>query len=89
MRPDLTSDQDRALWRMAKARAGFKMHALVYVLVNTFLWLLWAFTDNISEPWPIFTTLGWGVGLLANYISAYYRNTLFSPEAEYERLKRG
>ena len=51
-------------------RRGFKIHALVYALVNTGLIalnaLLWVFT-TADFPWAIFPLIGWGIGLTFHY----------------------
>jgi hypothetical protein len=48
--------KDPELWRLAQKRASFKRHLSIYVLVNVFLWLVWAFTGNKTYnsglPWP-------------------------------------
>ncbi len=77
--PDLTDDQIR---KMAKARVGFKVHAMVYVLVNVFLMLVWAFSGGMdgmhtdtgwggSSYWPMWTHLGWGLGLAIHGFVVY------------------
>ncbi|GAA4880497.1 hypothetical protein GCM10023203_34350 [Actinomycetospora straminea] len=43
---------------------------LVYVLVNSMLVVIWAFT-GAALFWPIFPILGWGVGLAANAWDVY------------------
>lgn len=90
-----TDEKDPALWRVAKKRAGFKKHLLVYILVNLFLWAIWYFSgDKAGDyghnrfPWPIWTTLGWGIGLLGNYTSAYGKTTSSATEREYQKLKK-
>jgi 2TM domain len=43
---------------------SFKKHLNTYIAVNAFLWLLWLSTSGFnSYPWPVYTTLWWGVGL--------------------------
>jgi 2TM domain len=51
------------------------------------LWIIWLFTgDTHSYPWPIWPTMGWGVGVIFNYLAVYkFGNTA---EKEYEKLKR-
>lgn len=60
------SDVD--ITRMARARVAFKMHLMAYVAVNLFLAAVWWVGANRwagGEPyWPIWTHLGWGLGLL-------------------------
>ena len=89
-------ERDPFLWRQAKARVGFRMHLRTYLIVNVGLWLLWAVIsitarephDGWLYPWPIWTTLGWGIGLAAHYFSVYHGASEKSMiEAEYEKLK--
>lgn len=82
--------RDEMLWKIAKRRAEFKKHLLTYVIINLFLWALWLFGgirhDNFSFPWPVFVSLGWGIGLTFNYIGAYtgFKDTML--EKEYQKL---
>ncbi|MEA3142989.1 MAG: hypothetical protein QOG31_313 [Thermoplasmata archaeon] len=64
---------DDEIAKLAKQRVGFKVHAMVYVLVNVFLAGVWFVASGGSRPtfddagngyyWPIWTHLGWGLGL--------------------------
>lgn len=85
----MNNDQrDEALWRIARKRAAFKRSFSVYVFVNAFLIGVWYFsTGSHSYFWPIWPILGWGIGILFHYLSAYQGNNFFSDEQEYERLK--
>ena len=89
--------KDPILWEIACKRVGFIKHAVVYLIVNIFLWALWYFTSNdynseyriIKEgyyPWPIWTTLGWGIGLAFNFTSAYIFPRVNTTENEYQKL---
>ena len=87
--------KDPELWEIAQRRAGFKNHASTYVIVTIFLWAVWYFTggnsggnDQYNYPWPIWTTLGWGIGIAFNYVSAYVSHKVNSTEREYEKLKK-
>ena len=86
--------RDEVLWEIAKKRASFKSHLLVYLLVNAFLWGIWYFSGNSNwvnhdrYPWPIWTTLGWGVGLAFHFLGAYVFPRSNSVEREYEKLKQ-
>lgn len=91
--------KDPALWEIARKRASFKTHALTYIIVNLFLWGIWYFTGNGhtememghwsggNYPWPIWTTLGWGIGLAFHFAGAYIFPKANSVEREYEKLK--
>ena len=86
-------NRDEHLWRIAKKRAGFKRHLATYIIVNGFLWALWWFTtarysyDEGMVPWPIWSTLGWGVGLAFSYFGAYMDTRENDTMREYQRLK--
>jgi hypothetical protein len=38
-------------------------------------------------PWPIWTTLGWGIGLAFHFAGAYIFPRANSVESEYQKLK--
>lgn len=87
--------KDPQLWDLAKRRASFKSHMVVYIVVNIFLWAVWFFSKGgynsfeigrRSFPWPAWPTLGWGIGLAFHYIGAYVTPQNNSAEAEYEKL---
>ncbi len=86
-----TEEKDKQIWQLAKKRAGFKRHLASYVLVNLFLLGVWYFTESenkYSYFWPKWVLLGWGIGLVINYLEAYQTTNIFSAEKEYENLKR-
>ena len=92
---DLTAEDssEQALWELAvkrlKAKQEFRGHAVIYVLVNTFLVALWAIT-GAGFFWPIFPILGWGIGLGAHAWSTFGPSvaTREQIEREMERLRR-
>ncbi len=89
--------KDERLWRIAKKRAAFKRHLASYVIVNGFLWVLWYITGgyevgfskgNIFTAWPIWSTLGWGIGLAFSYVDAYHQTSKEdSVQREYDKLR--
>jgi 2TM domain len=89
-----TNEKDSALWELAKKRAGFKKSLATYIIVNSFLWILWYFTNdnnyNLNQsqlPWPVWPMLGWGIGLAFQYVGAYVSPNTISVENEYQKLK--
>ena len=50
-------EKDENLWRVAQKRAKFKKHFAVYLVMNTFFWILWYCTSGSNElmtfPWPV------------------------------------
>lgn len=83
-------DKDPQLWELARKRASFKSHLVIYLLVNAGLWLLWYFTEGRTYgtgiPWPAWSTLGWGIGLVSHYVGAYHSSRITSVENEYNKL---
>jgi uncharacterized membrane protein len=61
--------RDEAIKRL-KAKSEFKAHLLAYVLVNTFLVVIWAVT-GADFFWPIFPLLGWGIGIMFHAWDVY------------------
>lgn len=89
----MEEQRDEQLWRMAKKRAGFKQNLISYILINAFLWGIWWFTAgrharNTGFPWPAWVMLGWGIGLVFNYVEAYRGDKETMAEKEYEKLKK-
>jgi hypothetical protein len=62
--------RERAIAQLKKRR-DFKAHVLVYVLMNSFLVTIWAFTSH-GFFWPVFIMFGWGIGLLMNAWDVYF-----------------
>lgn len=82
-----TEQKDMNLWHIAKKRAGFKWSLLSYLGVHAFFVALWFLGDR-DHFWPIWSMLGWGIGLAFQYFDAYHKKGLFSVEKEYEKLKQ-
>lgn len=78
----------RALGRLKK-KADFRIHLMIYVLVNAMLVLIWAMT-GAAFFWPAFILAGWGIGLVANAVDAYVVDepTEQQIETEMQRLQR-
>lgn len=84
----METQRNERLWKEAEARSGFKKHLSSYVLVNLFLIGVWYFKGGAQGGnfWPVWTLLGWGIGLLSHYLGVYGKNRFFSTEKEYEDL---
>jgi hypothetical protein len=86
------NEKERMLWKQAKKRVEFKRHLLIYLIVNSFIWISWALTEEENYhtrivPWPVWATVGWGIGLAFSYFGAYRKNEVSAVEKEYEKLK--
>lgn len=66
---DETGERRRAR-EMAQARFLLRVHALVYVLVNVGLLVIW-WNRGRGYFWPGFPIVFWGVGVIAHYLVAY------------------
>lgn len=77
--------RDLAIKRLRQKR-DFVRHVAVYVTVNAFLWLLWAFTDSgkTGVPWPVWPTLGWGLFVVLNAWNVYGSRPITEDEIESE-----
>lgn len=87
---------DTDLRKKARKRAedmvGFYIHFTCYIAVNLFLFILWAWTnmDDGVFPWPVFTTLGWGIGIIFHFYAVFGGGRMQDKlaEEEYQRMKR-
>lgn len=78
---------EEAIREMAKQRIAFKMHLSVYIPVISFLWILNWFTSP-GTWWAIWSTLGWGLGLVIHGVNAYFLNENFAIEKEMDRIRQ-
>jgi hypothetical protein len=82
---------DHKIYEEAEARVGFRSHLKMFLLVNAGLWLLWYFLrakDGYYDGfWPIYSTFGWGIGIISHYLGVYNKNSS-AVEKEVEKLKR-
>lgn len=84
-----SNTRDENLWKMARARASFKRSFMIYIVVNIFLWAIWAITGmrgGFYFPWPVFVTAGWGIGMFFNWYNVYFGWKDKLVLSEYEKL---
>lgn len=88
--------RDPELWRIAKKRATFRYHALIYFIMNVLFWVMWyvslqynrtSYFERDVIPWPVWPMVGWGIGLFFHYLAAYNSENRLA-EREYEKLRR-
>jgi len=83
--------KDEQLWKIAKKRAAFQRGVAAYFIVNAFLWILWWITSGRHGlhgiPWPLWVSLGWGIGIGFSYLNAYGGTKKDLAEKEYNKLK--
>jgi hypothetical protein len=77
---------EQALRRLKKRRE-LKTHAFAYVVINVVVWAIWAViaaTSGATFPWPLWLTLGWGIGLAFNVWDVYFRRPITEAEIRHE-----
>ena len=62
---------------------SFKRHLNSYVRVIPMLWVIWFFT-GAGHMWPIYATVGWGIGLVSHALSTH-RFTYVEKRKELQR----
>jgi 2TM domain-containing protein len=77
--------RERAVKRLKKRR-DFAAHLIVYVMVNTFIVVIWAVTSD-GFFWPIFPMAGWGIGVVMNGWDVY-RGDEFTEQQIAEEMAR-
>ena len=69
--------------KRVEAKKGFRNHAIVYVVVNSSLALIWWLT-GAEFPWFVFPLGGWGIGLLFHGLGVY----VFSGQGDRKAIER-
>ena len=85
-RPSDPADENAmAYWRahrMVRALRGWYLHLLIYLAVNGWLWFRFLFMPSpnwahrsveAGWPWPLTTTLAWGLGLAIHGLLVWWR----------------
>jgi 2TM domain-containing protein len=75
--------RDKAV-RQLKKKRDFRGHLLVYVLVNTFLVVIWVLTDPHGFFWPVFPIAAWGIGVIMNAWDVYGRQEITEEDIQHE-----
>lgn len=84
---DVQDLRSRAVKRWKKQR-DFRIHLLMYLMVNGSLMVIWAVT-GAGFFWPVFPIVAWGIGVAAAAWDAYSRDVPTDTEIrrEMERLR--
>lgn len=82
---------DDELRKWAIERVEFKRHLTSYLIINFAIWIFWFFSraknGYYDGYWPIWVSLGWGIGIVSHYMKAYRSNSN-AVEKEFQKLKR-
>ncbi|MFL6070415.1 MAG: 2TM domain-containing protein [Actinomycetes bacterium] len=83
----MTSSEDRVIARKRiEARRDLGTHLVVYLVVNTFVVVMWALTGQ-GYFWPAWLIAGWGIGLVMNAWDVYGRKPVTEADVD-EELRR-
>jgi hypothetical protein len=89
----MTDEQRRELAiQRIKARRDFRVHLVIYLIVNAALVAFWYVTSKDTEGvlgffWPIFSIVGWGIGLAVHAYTVYFPPSLTEDDIQRE-MKR-
>jgi uncharacterized membrane protein len=100
------SDEEirRLAIQKVRRKRRFFSHLTVYLIVNAFLWCMWALSASgvsagygwgmhgTTFPWPIFITVFWGIGLISHAMGVFaFHGSWEQKEIDKEiaRLKKG
>jgi len=89
----MTEEQKRELAiQRIKARHDFRVHLVIYLVVNAALVLLWYVTSRGADGvlgffWPVFPIVGWGIGLAMHAYTVYFPPSLTEDDIQRE-MKR-
>ena len=90
-------ETNEKLFKLAKRRVFLKKtvkwHMFIYLIVNVFLCAIYYFTTPGGYFWPLWSIIGWGLGLVVhvvvvNYILSSTRNEQDLVEKEYQMLQK-
>jgi hypothetical protein len=63
----------RRVEKRYKERQDFIIHLAAFVGSNLIIWVLWFLLFSGPFPWPLIVTLGWSVGIVAHFLSYYFK----------------
>jgi cytochrome b561 len=77
--------------KRVEEKRGFYIHLAIYVCVNIFLIIIWAFPAGDGFPWFIFPLFGWGIGLFFHFLNVFVlggKASRAAIEREAEKIRR-
>ena len=83
----MTISQREQAIRRIRAKRDFRLHITAYVVVNSFLVLIWWLT-GAGYFWPMWPMLGWGIGLVLHAVTVYMGTSEIT-EAQIEEEMHG
>lgn len=77
-------------YQRVKKRRDFWPHLLVYLMVNAFVVVIWAMTDQGGFFWPVFLMVAWGIGVAMHAWDAFLGTRITEEDVDREvaRMQR-
>lgn len=88
LKPQTPEQARESAYRRVKARRDFGAHVVVYVVVNSFLVIMWVLT-GAGYFWPGWVLAAWGIGLVLNAWDVYLRRPITKADVDAELRRRG
>lgn len=90
--PEITPEEEAKLAKMAARRTSFKIHLAIFILANTFLWVVWYFLFKDSGEVTflkaiLFLLIVWLLAVILHYMIVY-KWTKSYKEKELTSLKK-
>lgn len=83
---DTAGEREAARLRV-QAKRDFASHVVAFVVVNSFIVGIWAFTGS-GYFWPAWVIGGWGVGLVLHGWDVYLRRPVTEADVDEELRRR-
>ena len=80
--PPVVSERERAR-RRVQDRRDFSTHLVAFVVVNSFLVLLWAIT-GAGYFWPVWVMVPWGIGIVLHAWEVFFRRPVTEADIDAE-----
>lgn len=77
---------DDAIMYRAKRKVGFKIHLTIYLIMISINWMIWYFSKS-TYVWPIWPTLGWGIGIFFHWRGVYHSDKFLLGNKEVQNLQ--
>lgn len=81
---DTPSTSREAARKRIEERRGFVPHLIVYLVVNTGLVLIWAYTTQPGFFWPGIVIAAWGIGVVMHAWNAFFSKPITEEDVERE-----
>jgi hypothetical protein len=90
--------EEKEIAKKAKKRVAFKVHSVIFLLINLLFWLFWFFIFKGSKYEDLstsvrngflFITLTWGICIITHYLIVYkWNKTLVEKEIKHLKKER-